>query len=115
MNIEGRVRKQEKRSGREPDDFVGSTPTSAISVPWSNGTTPARHAGSDGSTPSGINRQTWSVGVAAARVFGKDEARVQFPDGPLMNKGSWSNGTTPARQAGNPGSIPGGSTDEYGR
>src|SRR4051812_23150662 len=68
----------------------------------------------------------WSVSVSAARVLGKDEGRVQFPDGPLTNKrdvgptgrrlacnqeigvrlpdapltGSWSNGTTPARQAG---------------
>jgi hypothetical protein len=25
----------------------------------------------------------WSVSVAAARVRGKDEDRVQFPDGPL--------------------------------
>jgi catechol 2,3-dioxygenase-like lactoylglutathione lyase family enzyme len=66
---------------------VGSIPTLVISVPWSNGTTPARHAGSDGSTPSGINRKQWSVGVAAARVLGKDEARVQFPDGPLLNYG----------------------------
>jgi hypothetical protein len=80
--------------------------------------------------------EDWSVGVSAARVLGKDEGWVQFPDGPLTNKwgvgptgrrlvctqeigvrlpdapltGSWSNGTTPARQAGNPGSIPAGST-----
>ncbi len=26
----------------------------------------------------------WSVGVPAARVRGKDEDRVQFPDGPLL-------------------------------
>ena len=84
MKRDDRVRKLEKRSGREPDDFVGSTPTSVKSVPWSNGTTLARHAGSDGSTPSGINRKQWSVGVAVARVLGKDEARVQFPDGPLL-------------------------------
>jgi hypothetical protein len=45
-----------KRPGREPGDFVGSTPTSVNPIPWSNGTTPARHAGSDGSTPSGITR-----------------------------------------------------------
>ena len=84
--------------------------------------------------------ETWSVSVSAARILGKDEGWAQFPDGPLTNKwgvgptgrrlvctqeigvrlpdaplmGSWSNGTTPARQAGNPGSIPGGST-VYGR
>jgi hypothetical protein len=96
----------------------------------------------------------WSVSVSVARVRGKDEGRVQFPDGPFnralspvaterranvtktnglacskgatdpckvgalgsipirstQNTGSWSNGTTPARQAGDPGSIPGGST-----
>jgi hypothetical protein len=86
-----RVRKLEKRPGREPGEFVGSTPTSVISVPWSNGTTPARHAGGDGSTPSGINRRTRSVGVAAAHVLGKDEARVQFPDGPLE---TWAAGPT---------------------
>jgi hypothetical protein len=94
MNGDGRVRKLEKRSGREPDDFVGSIPTSVIAVPWSNGTTPARHAGDDGSTPSGINRQRRSVGVAAARVLGKDEARVQFPDGPLE---IWAHGLTARR------------------
>ena len=27
--------------------------------------------------------EVWSVGVSAARVLGKDEGRVQFPDGPL--------------------------------
>ena len=42
--------------------------------------TPARHAGDDGSTPSGITR--WSVGVLAPHVRGKDEDRVQLPDGP---------------------------------
>src|SRR6266513_2947754 len=30
--------------------------------------------------------EDWSVGVSAARVLGKDEGRVQFPDGPLTNK-----------------------------
>ena len=39
--------------------------------------------------------EDWSVGVSAARVRGKDEGRVQFPDGPLTNKwAGWSNGTT---------------------
>jgi hypothetical protein len=87
---------------------------------------PARHAGGDGSTPSGISRRAWSVGVPGAHRFGKAEDRVQFPDGPL-DLGSWSNGTTPARQAGVtkssglspvdsvPSSIPGESTNEYGR
>ena len=83
MKSFGRVRKLAKRPGREPGDFVGSTPTSVIPIPWSNGTTPARHAGDDGSTPSGINRQRRSVGVPGAHRFGKAEDRVQFPDGPL--------------------------------
>jgi hypothetical protein len=37
----------------------------------------------DGSTPSAITDSDWSVSVSAARVRGKDEDRVQFPDGPL--------------------------------
>src|SRR5262245_2308267 len=57
LPLHGRVRKLEKRPAREAGDFVGSTPTSATStVPWSNGKTPARHAGNDGSTPSGATR-----------------------------------------------------------
>ena len=37
--IYGRVRKLVKRRGREPRDFVGSTPTSVTDnlIPWSNG------------------------------------------------------------------------------
>ena len=35
-----------------------------FAVPWSNGTTPARHAGNDGSTPSGI------TDVMVCRCFG---------------------------------------------
>ena len=31
--------------------------------------------------------ETWSVSVSAARVRGKDEGRVQFPDGPLEQMG----------------------------
>jgi hypothetical protein len=37
----------------------------------------------------------WSVSVAAGRVLGKDEDRVQFPDGPLRNK--WGVGPTGRR------------------
>jgi hypothetical protein len=40
----------------------------------------------------------WSVSVSAARVRGKDEGRVQFPDGPLKNK--WGVGPTGRRQLG---------------
>jgi hypothetical protein len=37
-DIHGRVRKQAKRRGREPRDFVGSTPTSVThAIPWSSG------------------------------------------------------------------------------
>ena len=82
----------------------------------------------------GITNAKWSVSVSAAHRCGKAEDRVQFPDGPLNERraarsmvgrlvctqaigvrlpggplmGSWSKGKTPARQAGNPGSIPGG-------
>ena len=49
----------------------------------------------------------WSVSVSAARVLGKDEGRVQFPDGPLTKKwGRWSNGTTLGLHPGNRGSTP---------
>src|SRR5262249_56742843 len=53
-----------------------------LAVPWSNGTTPARHAGDDGSTPSGI------TDVMVCRCFGehrrgKAEGLVQSPDEPL--------------------------------
>ena len=67
----GRVRKQEKRRGREPRDSVGSIPTSVTerTIPSSNGTTPARHAGNDGSTPSGINVVTSAL---VRRVVRKD-------------------------------------------
>ena len=74
------VRKLEKRPGREPGDSVGSIPTLVTTIPWSNGydawVTTRRamvrlHPGS-----------LWSVSVAAARVRGKDEDRVQVPDGP---------------------------------
>ena len=56
--------------------------------------------------------ETWSVGVSAAHLLGKDEGRVQFPDGPLTNKsGCWSNGTTPGLQPGDRGSTPRRSTE----
>jgi hypothetical protein len=32
----------------------------------------------------GSLRQARSVGVSAARLLGKEEGRVQFPDGPLQ-------------------------------
>ncbi len=53
-----RVRKPAKRSGREPGDFVGSTPTSVTEIRaakntgcWSNGKTPGLQPGNRGSTP----------------------------------------------------------------
>ena len=84
-----------------------------------------------------------SVGVLAAHVRGKDEDRVQFPDGPLeehkwavrpmggrlvcnqeigvrisdgplCDTGSWSNGKTPPWHGENLGSIPSESTDTEG-
>ena len=39
---------------------------------------------------------------------------VQLPSGPLEKMGSWSNAKTPERHSGNPGSIPGGSTETEG-
>ena len=65
---------------------------------------------------------SWSVSVPAARLLGKEEDRVQFPDGPstehgtlacaerrakgIRNTGCSSNGKTPGLQPGNRGSIP---------
>ena len=84
---DGRVRKQAKRRGREPRDFVGSTPTLVTDmIPWSNGedacVTCRRvmvrfHPGS-------LTRR--SVGVPVAHVRGKDGDRVRFPDGPLTKR-----------------------------
>jgi hypothetical protein len=70
--------------------IVGSTPTSvtAETIAWSNG--------EDAwvTTRKVMVRlhprslaEYWSVGVPAARVRGKDEDRVQFPDGPLEKLG----------------------------
>lgn len=68
-------------------------------------------------------RSIWSRGPTEGRQPDMLKAMVQLhpggvqlPGGPLQRTktGSWSNGKTPARQAGNPGSNPGGSTN-YGR
>ena len=92
---------------------------------------------SAGSIPAGITRR--SVGVPVAHLLGKEGDRVRFPDGPLDQwaarsmggrlvctqvigvrlpggplTGPWSNGKTPVRHTGNPGSIPGGSTETEG-
>ena len=32
----------------------------------------------------------WSVSVVAARLLGKEEDRVQFPDGPSTKHGTWA-------------------------
>jgi hypothetical protein len=65
--------------------FVGSTPTLVTHDPVVQRRRRLDdNQESDGSTPSGITY--WSVGVLAAHVFGKDEDRVQFPDGPLNRK-----------------------------
>ena len=64
--------------------FVGSTPTL---VTFDRVVQRLRRLAdiqeSDGSIPSAITENDWSVSVSAARVRGKDEGRVQFPDGPL--------------------------------
>ena len=56
--------------------------------------------------PGSLEIENWSVSVSAARVRGKDEDRVQFPDGPLKKMGRWSNGKTLGLHPGNRGSIP---------
>ena len=69
------------------DLIVGSTPTSVTdtSIAWSNGkdawvTTRKLMVRFH---PRSL-AQYWSVSVSVARVRGKDEDRVQFPDGPLL-------------------------------
>ena len=139
----GRVRKQAKRRGRESRDFAGSIPASVTDkIPWSSGKdawmTPRKSAVRF--CPGSLKRR--SVGVSAAHVLGKDEDRVQFPDGPLAdgpacqwgrltlarsvrwvqlpsgpleNTGSWSKGKTPPWRGGDPSSTLGGSTEINGR
>ena len=55
-------------------------------IPWSNGTTPARHAGNDGSIPSGItfagNRKRACMPLAASWVC-NPAGWVRLPTGPL--------------------------------
>jgi hypothetical protein len=53
----------------------------------------------------------WAAGPTGRRRHRTSEIGVQFPGGPLIEMGSWSKGTMPARHAGDPGSTPGGSTD----
>ena len=48
----------------------------------------------------------WSVSVSAARVRGKDEGRVQFPDGPLEQTGLHAAGATDPCKVGVLGSTP---------
>ena len=128
-----------KRSGREPDDFVGSIPTLVTfdAIPWSSGKdawmTPRKSAVRF--CPGSLKR--WSVGVAVARRRGKAEDRVRAPDGPLETRaarstvgrlvctqaigvrllggplagmGSWSKGKMPPWRGGDPSSTLGGST-----
>ena len=75
-----RVRKQAKRRGREPRDYVSSilTPVTGM-IPWSNGedawVTTRKvmvqlHPGS--------LCEEWSVGVLAAHLLGKEEDPVQL-------------------------------------
>ena len=57
----------------------------------------------------------WSVSVLAARLLGKEEGRVQFPDGPLgrtQQHGLLFQWETPGLQPGNRGSIPRRSTEQ---
>ena len=92
--------------------FVGSTPTLVTLIPWSNGEDawPTARKVMVQFHPGSLD-EDWSVGVSAARVRGKDEGRVQFPDGPLEQMGCWSNGTTDLLQPGDRGSTPRRSTE----
>ena len=61
--------------------------------------------------PGSLLQKKWSVGVLAAHLLGKEEDRVQLPDGPLDDAGRWSKGKTPGLHPGNRGSIPRRSTE----
>jgi hypothetical protein len=56
----------------------------------------------------------WSVGVSVARVRGKDEDRVQFPDGPLNEWACMPLGATDPCKVGVMGSTPIRSTEQHG-
>ena len=56
----------------------------------------------------------WSVSVSAARVCGKDEDRVQFPDGPLDKWACMPLGATDPCKVGVLGSTPIRSTKQHG-
>ena len=64
--------------------FVGSTPTLVTLIAWSNGydAWPTSRREMVQLHPRSLDSD-WSVSVSAARVRGKDEGRVQFPDGPF--------------------------------
>ena len=66
---------------------VGSSPTSVTDREHDPVVQGQRRLGdnqeSAGSIPAGITDAKWSVGVLAAHLLGKEEDRVQFPDGPL--------------------------------
>ena len=89
---------------------VGSTPTS---VTYDDPVVQRRRRlgdsqENDGSSPSGITCKIRSVGVLAAHLLGKEEDRVQFPDGPLEQK-SWAGmyrGATDPCKIGVVGSTP---------
>ncbi len=67
-----------------------------------------------GSTPIRSTQQDRAAGPTGRRLARIQAIGVQFPGGPLDLAGSWSNGKTPVRQTGNPGSIPGGSSEMEG-
>ena len=58
--------------------------------------------------------EVWSVSVSAARVRGKDEGRVQFPDGLLDKRACMPLGATDFCKVGVLGSTPIRSTEQHG-
>jgi hypothetical protein len=95
--------------------IVGSTPTSVTdeTIAWSNGkdTWVTTRKLMVRFHPRSFE---WSVGVPAARVRGKDEDRVQFPDGPLENWACMPLEATDPCKVGEVGSTPIRSTGDNG-
>lgn len=95
---------------------VGSTPTSVTGmIPWSNGedawvtTRKVLVRFQPGSL-----RKKWSVGVSAAHLLGKEDDRVQLPDGPLEARAAGPKGRRLVCTQAIGVRVPGGPLDEHG-